>query len=230
MPVFQLSKDNIGFPPPELADPGGILAFGGDLSPERLLLAYQMGIFPWYNEEDPILWWSPDPRFVLFPNELKVSKSMRPYFNQKKFELTCDQAFEEVIRDCQAPRDGQHFGTWITEDMVNAYNRLHELGYAHSVEVWQNGEMVGGLYGIALGKCFFGESMFSKVSNASKFGFIILTQKLEKLGFWLIDCQQQTGHLESLGARAIPRRDFLEILKKNEQEVTFKGKWLQLFS
>lgn len=213
-----------------MADPGGILAFGGDLSPERLLLAYQMGIFPWYNEEDPILWWSPDPRFVLFPNELKVSKSMRPYFNQKKFELTCDQAFEEVIRDCQAPRDGQHFGTWITEDMVNAYNRLHELGYAHSVEVWQNGEMVGGLYGIALGKCFFGESMFSKVSNASKFGFIILTQKLEKLGFWLIDCQQQTGHLESLGARAIPRRDFLEILKKNEQEVTFKGKWLQLFS
>lgn len=213
-----------------MADPGGILAFGGDLSPERLLLAYQIGIFPWYNEEDPILWWSPDPRFVLFPNELKVSKSMRPYFNQKKFELTCDQAFEEVIRDCQAPRDGQHFGTWITEDMVNAYNRLHELGYAHSIEVWQNGEMVGGLYGIALGKCFFGESMFSKVSNASKFGFIILTQKLEKLGFWLIDCQQQTGHLESLGARAIPRRDFLEILKKNEQEVTFKGKWLQLFS
>lgn len=230
MPVFQLSKENIGFPPSELADSGGILAIGGDLSPERLLLAYRMGIFPWYNSDDPILWWSPDPRFVLFPNELKVSKSMRPYFNQQKFELTCDQAFEEVIRACQAPRDGQHFGTWITEDMVNAYCRLHELGYAHSVEVWQNGEMAGGLYGIALGKCFFGESMFTKVSNASKFGFIALTQKLEKLGFWLIDCQQQTGHLESLGARAISRKDFLEILKKNEQEVTFKGKWLQLFS
>ena len=198
---------------------------GGDLSPERLLLAYRMGIFPWFNDDDPILWWSPDPRFVLFPKELKVSKSMRPYFNKKKFRVTFDQQFEVVIRSCQEPRGGQGFGTWITEEMVEAYRTLHEMGYAHSVEVWQEEELVGGLYGIGLGKCFYGESMFTKVSNASKFGFIALVRELNALGFWLIDCQQQTKHLRSLGAKAIPRSHFLEILKKNEHEQTLIGNW-----
>ena len=230
MPVFQLSRHSITFPPAELANPDGIIAIGGDLSTERLLEAYLHGIFPWFSPGDPILWWSPDPRFVLFPADLKVSKSMRPYFNQKKFEVTCDQAFEQVMRACQAPREGQHFGTWITEGMVEAYCKLHEQGYAHSVEVWQNGQLTGGLYGLALGKCFFGESMFARASNASKFGFISLVQKLGELGFRLIDCQQQTRHLGSFGARAIPRREFLEILKKNEQEKMIPMDWEQLFS
>jgi leucyl/phenylalanyl-tRNA--protein transferase len=228
MPVFQLSNERIIFPSPEFADPDGLLAFGGDLSAERLLLAYRMGIFPWFSQDDPILWWSPDPRFVLFPKELKVAKSMRSYFNQKKFEVTFDQDFEQVIRACQSStREGQN-GTWITPGIIEAYCQLHELGFAHSLEVWQDREIVGGLYGIALGKCFFGESMFTKVSNASKFGFITLVQKLERLGFWLVDCQQQTGHLQSLGARAIPRQAFLVILEKNEREETLQGNWSQL--
>lgn len=229
MAVYWLPEDKVVFPPPELAGSEGILAVGGDLSAERLLLAYRMGIFPWFNPDDPILWWSPDPRFVLFPNELKVSKSMRPYFNQQKFQVTYDRAFEQVISECQEPRKKQHFGTWITDGMLEAYCRLHELGYAHSVEVWQNGDLVGGLYGVSLGRCFYGESMFAKVSNASKFGFITLVGKLGKLGFWLIDCQQQTRHLRSLGARSIPRREFLEILKKNESERTWVGSWDELF-
>lgn len=228
--MFLLSKESIEFPSPELANSRGILAVGGDLSPQRLLLAYNMGIFPWYERGSQIMWWSLDPRFVLFPNELKVSKSMRPYFNQNKFELTCDKAFEEVIRACQTQRGFLRSDTWITEDMEEAYCRLHTLGFAHSVEVWQGGKLVGGLYGVSLGKCFFGESMFSKVSNASKFGFIALTRRLEELGFGLIDCQQETNHLASLGARSIPRREFLAILKKNEQEETLQGKWTQLFS
>ncbi len=230
MPIFQLSKENIAFPSPELANRDGVIAIDGDLSPERLLLAYSMGIFPWFNEGERILWWSLDSRLVLFPEELKVSKSMRPYFNQRKFRLTCDQKFEQVMRGCQAPRAGQRFGSWITEDIIEAYSRLHELGFAHSVEVWQGRELVGGLYGVSLGKCFFGESMFAKVSNASKFGFISLVQRLKELGFWLIDCQQETNHLESLGARSIPRREFLEILKKNETETTLQGRWSLIFS
>jgi leucyl/phenylalanyl-tRNA---protein transferase len=228
MAVYWLTENNLSFPSPELAGKEGILAVGGDLSPERLLLAYQLGIFPWFNQDDPILWWSPDPRFVLFPHELKVSKSMRPYFNQQKFRVTFDQQFETVIQNCQEPRQGQGFGTWITGEMLAAYCRLNEMGYAHSVEVWQEGDLVGGLYGIALGKVFYGESMFTKVSNASKFGFISMVKKLGALGFWLIDCQQQTKHLRSLGARAIPRSRFLEILKKNETEPTLTGNWGEL--
>lgn len=229
MPVFRLLEDEIVFPHPELADPNGILAVGGDLSPERLLLAYEWGIFPWFNPNEPILWWSPDPRFVLFPNELRVSKSMRPYFNQRKFDVTFDTQFERVIRACQqVERDKQLGGTWITEDMVQAYCKLHELGYAHSVEVWEEGELVGGLYGISLGKIFFGESMFTTVSNASKFGFISLVQKLEGLGFTLIDCQQKTRHLASLGARSIDRALFLEYLERNAMEETLVGKWTKL--
>lgn len=213
-----------------MADPNGILAVGGDLSPERLLTAYTWGIFPWFNEGEPIIWWSPDPRFVLFPEELKVSKSMRPYFNQKKFTLTFDTQFEAVMRACQTQRrKGQYSGTWITEDMLAAYVRLHHLGYAHSVEVWKNEELVGGLYGIALGKVFFGESMFARQRDASKFGFISLVKKLQEVGFELIDCQQETNHLGSLGARAIDRKEFLEILQKNQKEETFVGSWTALF-
>lgn len=214
------------FPHPELADPSGILAVGGDLSPERLLLAYDWGIFPWFNEGEPIFWWSPDPRFVLFPAELNVSKSMRPYFNQRKFEVTFNTQFEAIMRACQTHyRAGQFGGTWITEDMVAAYVRLHELGYAHSVEVWKEGELVGGLYGVSLGKVFFGESMFAYENNASKFGFITMVIKLQALGFQLIDCQQETNHLSSLGARAIDRKQFLEILQKNQEEETVVGSW-----
>lgn len=228
MAVFWLSEDNLAFPSPNLANKEGILAVGGDLTPDRLILAYRSGIFPWFNEDDPILWWSPDPRFVLFPKDLKISKSMRPYFNQKKFRVTFDQEFEVVIEQCRSPRKGQGFGTWITNDMVRAYCKLHKMGYAHSVEVWQEDELVGGLYGIALGRCFYGESMFTHVSNASKFGFITLVKKLDSLGFWLVDCQQQTKHLRSLGAVAIPRDRFLEILKKNETEPTLAYNWQEL--
>lgn len=226
MPVFLLSEKEISFPHPGMADPNGILAVGGDLSPQRLLTAYAWGIFPWFNEGEPIIWWSPDPRFVLFPPQMKISKSMRPYFNQQKFSVTFDFSFEAVMRSCQTQRrQGQFGGTWITEDMVAAYVRLHELGYAHSVEVWKDDTMVGGLYGIALGKIFFGESMFARESNASKFGFISLVQKLRAKDFQLIDCQQETNHLGSLGAEAIDRKEFLEILAKNQSQETFVGNW-----
>ena len=226
MPVFWLSEESISFPHPELANEDGILAVGGDLSAERLLLAYRLGIFPWFNPGDPILWWSPDPRFVLFPNQLKVSRSMRPYFNQKKFTITIDQAFKKVMRACQVQkRKGQAGGTWITENMIEAYHRLFLMGYAHSVEVWQEDELVGGLYGISLGKIFFGESMFSKRSNASKFGFISLVRCLEQKGFWLIDCQQKTTHLQSLGGRSISRKIFLEYLRKNQKESDLTESW-----
>ncbi len=228
--MYWLHKDQITFPHPDLANEDGILAVGGDLSAERLIEAYQKGIFPWFNPEDPIIWWSPDPRFVLFPDEIKISKSMRPYFNQKKFQLSCDTVFDQVIKSCSMQdRRGQLGGTWITDSMVDAYANLHKLGYAHSIEVWDKDELVGGLYGISLGKIFFGESMFSKVSNASKFGFISLVKKLTERGYNLIDCQQETKHLGSLGARSIPRKQFLSFLADNENHENKPGSWKGIF-
>jgi leucyl/phenylalanyl-tRNA--protein transferase len=216
MAVFELPDDALIFPDPRHADPDGLLAYGGDLSPERLILAYENGIFPWFNEEDPILWWSPDPRCILFPEKIVVSKSMRQIINKGEFSCTQDACFEKVIRNCQSiPRKDQP-GTWLTEDMISAYIHLHQLGFAHSVEVWKEETLVGGLYGIALGKCFFGESMFSKVSNASKMALIYLAKESKVLGRLLIDCQVHTSHLESLGAELISRTQFLDILKKNK--------------
>ena len=206
---------DIKFPPVEAADENGILAIGGNLSTERLLLAYRSGIFPWYNEDEPILWWCPDPRFVLFPNELKVSKSMQTVLNNGKFRFTINRAFERVIQQCKTTYRKEQDGTWISPAIENAYTQLHRLGHAHSAETWLNGELVGGLYGIRIGRMFFGESMFSKESNASKFAFINYIQHLKKEGLALVDCQVYTAHLESLGARMIPRERFMELLAEN---------------
>ncbi len=211
-PLFFLN-DRLYFPPVTEANAEGLLAVGGDLSPERLLLAYQNGIFPWFNEDDLILWWSPDPRMVLYPQKLKVSKSMQKIMNGDEFRLTMDTCFDEVVEQCALlKRKGQE-GTWITPKMKEAYAQLHEKGFARSYEVWQDDKLVGGLYGIDLETIFCGESMFSSVSNASKFAFINLAQELEKKSYQLIDCQVYTRHLESLGAEEIARADFIEILK-----------------
>ena len=204
------------FPDPALAEsePDGLLAVGGDLHPRRLIGAYRQGIFPWYNPGQPILWWSPDPRMVLFPGRLHVSRSLRKVLRQQRFRITFDQDFAGVIRRCAAPRPGQS-GTWITPEMERAYQRLHEMGVAHSVEAWQAGELVGGLYGVTQGRVFFGESMFSFVSNASKAAFATLVECLQTLDWALIDCQVHTSHLASLGAELIPRARFLELLTDN---------------
>ncbi len=212
MPIFLLN-DELVFPEVEHATDEGILAIGGDLRPERLLLAYASGIFPWYSNGEPIIWWSPDPRFVLFPPELKVSRSMRKILKQGVFSITFDKAFERVIEQCRRiKRKGQR-GTWITPEMQKAYIRLYKLGFAHSVEAWKDGELAGGLYGVSLGKVFFGESMFSKASNASKACLVTLVEHLAKMGVELIDSQVYTRHLETLGAREIPRSEYLTLLK-----------------
>ncbi|MEO6610568.1 MAG: leucyl/phenylalanyl-tRNA--protein transferase [Chitinophagaceae bacterium] len=212
MPLFALDKELI-FPPVHLSEPDGLLAMGGDLSPERLLLAYRSGIFPWY-EGGTILWWCPDPRFVLLPGELKISKSIKPLLNRNEFDFSINKAFAEVIHHCKnTKRPGQE-GTWITDEIEKAYGHLHELGYAHSAEVWKDGKLAGGLYGIRLGKVFFGESMFSLESNASRFAFIRYVQYLKEEGVELVDCQVYTEYLESLGATMIPRPVFIERLEK----------------
>lgn len=213
MPLFALDS-KLYFPPARMAEPDGLLAVGGDLSLPRLRLAYRSGIFPWY-EGQYILWWCPDPRFVLFPEELRISKSMQQIIKKNTFEFKTNTAFCEVIRNCQQIlREGQN-GTWITSDVLNSYTALHHEGLAHSAEAWKDGELVGGLYGIRMGNVFFGESMFSKQSNASKFAFISYAQQLISEGVKLIDCQVYTSHLESLGARMIPRDQFLKLLEVN---------------
>ena len=200
------------FPPVENANADGILAVGGDLTPERLLLAYKSGIFPWFEEGEPIYWWSPNPRMVLFLDELVVTKSMRNILNRNVFKVTFNQNFREVILNCQKIKRAGQNGTWITNDMIEAYCELNELGIAKSVEVWQNDELVGGLYGIDLGSVFCGESMFSKVSNASKVAFIALVNQLKEANYKILDCQVYNEHLESLGCREIERDKFMEIL------------------
>ncbi|MGV3459956.1 MAG: leucyl/phenylalanyl-tRNA--protein transferase [Flavobacterium sp.] len=201
------------FPNIESASPEGLVAVGGDLSPERLLLAYRNGIFPWFEDDEPILWWSPPERMVLFFDELKVSKSMRNILNRDMFTVTCNKAFREVISNCRnIEREGQE-GTWITNEMVEAYCRLNELGIARSYEVWHKGQLAGGLYGIDLGNIFCGESMFSLVPNASKVAFITLARQLQQQNYRLLDCQVHNRHLESLGAREIPRQEFIKILR-----------------
>lgn len=210
-----LLSSNIEFPPVESADESGLLAVGGDLSTKRLLLAYRSGIFPWYSSGEPICWYSPDPRFVLFPAELKISKSMQQLIRNKKFYFKFNTSFEKVINNCQqVSREGQD-GTWITEEMKKAYLQLHELGYAFCAEAWTANHLVGGLYGIKLGKIFFGESMFSLQPNASKFAFIKYVQQLQKEQVQLIDCQVYTTHLETLGARMIDRKSFMDILQQS---------------
>lgn len=197
------------FPPLEqaLTEPPGLLAAGGELSAARLVDAYTNGIFPWYNEGDPVLWWSPDPRMVLFPRELKISRSLRKRMRRKDYEVRFDTAFAAVMRGCAAPRE-DHGGTWITREVIDGYCRLHELGLAHSVETWIDGELAGGLYGVALGRVFYGESMFTRVNDASKIAFAHLVRQLEQWQFGIIDCQMRTAHLASFGAREIPRREF----------------------
>ncbi|MFZ2446485.1 MAG: leucyl/phenylalanyl-tRNA--protein transferase [Syntrophobacteraceae bacterium] len=217
MPVFRLT-DELIFPHPSHAASGGLLAVGGDLSPERLLLAYAHGIFPWYSEYDPILWWSPDPRLVLFPDELKVSASLKRVIRKKVYTVTVDRDFREVIRACAVVRTAAGEGTWITDDMLDAYVRLHELGYAHSVESRFEGELVGGLYGVAIGRVFFGESMFTLRTDASKVALVHLVELVRDLGFHFIDCQTTTEHLKRFGAREIPREEFMERLARAIRE------------
>ncbi len=209
----------------EDASPLGIVAVNGNLSPGVLLSAYRQGVFPWYDDESPILWWSPDPRFVLTPQELHIPRSLKKELRKDRFSVTVDQAFPDVIRECaRVPRKDQD-GTWIVVEMQKAYNRLHNLGYAHSVEVWQEGELVGGLYGVSLGRAFFGESMFSLTSNASKVAFVLLMKALKEKEFGLMDCQVYTEHLTQFGAYEIARSEFLMVLAATLDSPTKRGSW-----
>ena len=224
MPIFRLVEEPI-FPPPDYADPSGLLAVGGDLSIERLLEAYRLGIFPWYSDDQPILWWSPDPRLVLDLNDFKISRSLRKTLKREVFQVTLDHAFEEVIRACAVvPREAQN-GPWITNEMLKAYVNLHGLGYAHSVESWFGGKLAGGLYGVSLGKCFFGESMFHLKTDASKVALAILVEKLRSWDFHFIDSQMTTEHMLRLGAKELPRRIFLKRLQSALRYPTKRGRW-----
>ncbi len=213
--MFRLSRNSrdFRFPPVELASPEGLLAVGGDLQPERLLEAYRHGIFPWYNEDQPILWWSPDPRAVLFPEQLHISRSLKRSLRLNGFTVTFDRCFGEVMQQCAGPRPQYpNGGTWITPAMIEAYSALHDQGYAHSVETWKDGQLVGGLYGVAIGGAFFAESMFTRQSDASKVALVSLVRQLHAWEFRLMDCQQSSSHVMALGAAEIPRRDFLNHL------------------
>jgi leucyl/phenylalanyl-tRNA--protein transferase len=214
------------FPPVELAlrDPNGLLAAGGDLSPERLIDAYRRGIFPWFGDDDPLLWWSPDPRMVLPAGELRISRSLRRAVRSGRFHVTLDTAFTEVVAGCAEPRPEQD-GTWITPDMIDAYARLAALGFAHSVEAWADGRLAGGLYGVAIGRMFFGESMFTRVTDASKVAFVQLVWQLERWGIPLIDCQVSTHHLASLGAREVSRADFVREVRRLVRQPALPAPW-----
>ncbi len=226
--MFRLSANSsdLRFPPVDLSTPEGLLAVGGDLRPERLLEAYRHGIFPWYNDDQPILWWSPDPRTVLFPEKLHVSRSLKRSLRPGLFSVTLDTKFREVMLGCAEPRtqypDG---GTWITAEMLDAYTKLHEQGYAHSVETWQEGQLVGGLYGVALGSAFFAESMFTRVPDASKVALVSLVRQLQAWDFRIIDCQQASPHVLRFGAEEIPRREFLDHLAEAVRLPERRGRW-----
>jgi leucyl/phenylalanyl-tRNA--protein transferase len=224
MPIFRLIDEPI-FPPPDYSDPSGLLAVGGDLSSERLLEAYRLGIFPWYSDDQPILWWSPDPRFVLHLEDFHVSRSLRKTLRRGIFQVTADRVFDEVIAACAGvTRQGQN-GTWITAEMMEAYSDLHGLGYAHSVETWFEGKLVGGIYGVSLGKAFFGESMFHYKTDASKVALAALVEKLKSWDFHFLDAQMTTEHMMSLGAREVSRRVFLKQLRSALGHPTKRGKW-----
>ena len=225
MPVYQLIHDILLFPPAEEAEADGLLAVGGDLTKERLLAAYRQGIFPWYEVGQPILWWCPNPRLVLFPEELKISRSLRRVLRKQEFEIRFDSSFENVIKACADIRTEQGKGTWIIPEMQQAYTELHQEGYAHSIESWLKGELVGGLYGISLGQCFFGESMFSTVSDSSKAALVALADFSKQVGIKIIDCQMTTQHLLSLGAREINRQSFLRKLNQYLEKPDLKGSW-----
>jgi leucyl/phenylalanyl-tRNA--protein transferase len=225
MPVYQLIPEVFLFPPTEEAEDDGLLAVGGDLTKERLLAAYSKGIFPWYEVGQPILWWSPDPRLVLTPETLKISRSLRKILRKQQFEIRFDTAFEKVIKACADVRTEQGEGTWIIPEMQQAYTELHQDGFAHSVESWLDGELVGGLYGISLGQCFFGESMFSTRNDSSKVALVALVEFSREVGIRMIDCQMTTPHLLSLGASEIQRKKFLTNLKILLEQPTLKGSW-----
>lgn len=224
MPVFRLPR-SVAFPDPELAEPDGLVAVGGDLSPERLLAAYAHGIFPWYSEGEPILWWSPDPRWVLLPQELHVPASLRKTMRHGTYRLTADRAFAQVVDRCARKRRPGQWGTWITRDMRAAYVRLHAMGFAHSVEAWDGATLAGGIYGVSLGGAYFGESMFADRPDASKAALVGLVTTLESWGFGMVDCQVHTEHLERFGARGIPRHEFLERLRIELRKPTREGSW-----
>jgi leucyl/phenylalanyl-tRNA--protein transferase len=225
MPVFNLPKACV-FPEPDFSEPDGLLAYGGDLSVKRLLAAYSKGIFPWFSDNDPILWWSPDPRMVLYPKELKRHKSLRTLIRSNKFSVTFDTSFEAVIRKCaEVARTGQPDGTWITEEMIQAYLRLHQKGFAHSVETWYENQLVGGLYGVSIGGMFFGESMFHLMSNASKVALWHLVDLLLSWDFDLIDAQQETNHLRNMGGKLIGRKVFLHLLVQSTAKSSRIGNW-----
>lgn len=224
MPVYLLNE-RLVFPLPSLAREDGLLAVGGDLSVERLLLAYSAGIFPWYTDTDPILWWSPDPRLVLFPNAFHLPRRLRRECRQSKWALSLDRAFDQVIFACADVREAIGEGTWITDEMMTAYRRLHALGYAHSVEVWEGKALIGGLYGVSLGRGFFGESMFSRRRNASKMALAALARFLDGHGFRFIDCQVTSTHLLQFGAAEMPRAAFLNMLKKACASPGLMGRW-----
>jgi len=226
--MFRLSQrgDDLRFPPVEFASPEGLLAVGGDLRVERLLEAYRHGIFPWYNDDQPILWWSPDPRAVIFPHKLHVSRSLKRTIRLGGFTVTLDTRFRDVMHGCAGPRPQYpEGGTWITAEMVKAYVKLHELGYAHSVETWQEGRLVGGLYGVALGRIFFGESMFTRVPDASKVALVSLVRQLQTWGFRIFDCQQPSRHIKTLGAEDIPRSEFLDHLADALTQSDRRERW-----